>query len=65
MRYLFVDQSGNHFYASTVRELRAQIGNGGSRVSRMYVDRKGKTLKTGYIIGQHWLTQYAPVEVHA
>jgi hypothetical protein len=61
---LYVDQWGNKFYASTVKELRAQIGMGGSKVSTMYCDKKdGGTVKVGYVIGQHWLTAYRPHEV--
>lgn len=61
---LYVDQWGNRFYARTVRELRSQIGMGGSRVSKMYVDRKdGTVAHTGYVIGPHWLTAYEAVEV--
>lgn len=63
-RRLFIDQYGNKFFAQTVKELRGQIGMGGSRVSRMYQDKKdGSTKAVGYVIGQHWLTEYAPVEV--
>lgn len=60
---LYLDQYGNRFYARTVKELRAQIGMGGSRVSRMYQDKKdGRTVCTGYVIGTHWLSAFAPVE---
>lgn len=59
---LFRDQYGNNFFASTVRELRSQIGMGGSRVSKMYQDFKdGGTAHTGYVIGRHWLTAFQPV----
>lgn len=59
---LFVDQYGNRFYSHTVKELRKQIEMGGSRVEKMYCDRKdGSVVHTGYIIGNHWLTMYAPV----
>lgn len=65
-RLLYVDQYGNRFYASTVAELRSQIGMGGSRVSKMYRDKPdGSVTHTGYVIGQHWLTAYAPVELAA
>lgn len=58
---LYVDQYGNRFYASTVRELREQIAGGKSRVSIMYVDGKdGKTYRVGYVIGGHWLAAYVP-----
>ena len=60
---LYVDQYGNTFYASTVKELRNQIGMGGCRVNKMYNDKKtGETVHTGYVIGEHWLTAFAPVE---
>ncbi len=58
---LYVDQYGQRFYASTVKELRSQIGGGGSRVGIMYVDRKdGSTARIGYVIGSHWLREYCP-----
>ena len=61
---LFIDQYGNRFYAHTVKELRKQIGAGGSKVEKMYCDRKdGSTIHTGYVIGGHWLTMYAPVYI--
>jgi len=60
---LYLDQYGNKFHANTVKELRSKIGMGGSRVSKMYVDKKdGHTVHIGYVIGQHWLTQYTPIE---
>lgn len=66
MRKLFIDQWGNKFFARTLKELRAQIGGGGSRVSIMYRDKKdGRTVKCGYVIGGHWLSAYAPVEQEA
>lgn len=57
--YLYVDQFGNRFYARTLSDLRAQIPGG---ISKMYIDRDGGSWHIGYIIGQHWLTKYAPVE---
>jgi hypothetical protein len=59
-RNLYIDQYGNRFYASTVQELREQIKDGGSRVSKMYVDSHtpGKTYHVGYVIGGHWLNGY-------
>lgn len=58
MRKLYVDQYGNRFYAGTLKELKEQVTG---RVSIMYVDTKdGKTMRTGYVIGQHWLTEYVP-----
>lgn len=60
---LFLDQWGNRWWAKTVKELRSQIGMGGSRVSKMYVDKKdGRSVHIGYVVGQHWLTAYQRVE---
>lgn len=61
---LYLDQWGNRFWASTLKELRLQIGSGGSRVSKMYVDKKnGSRAHIGYVIGTHWLTAYQRVEL--
>ena len=58
---LFVDlRTGEHFFARTVKELRSQIGNGGSRVRKMYRDTSSGTFHVGYVIGQHWLEMYKP-----
>lgn len=57
---LYIDQYGSKYYASTVKELKEQVGAG--RVSIMYVDGKdGKTYNVGYVIGQTWLTAYTPL----
>lgn len=61
---LYIDQYGSQFYASTVKELRSQIGNGGSLVRKMYIDKKdGRIVHVGYVIGGLWLTAYRPVEI--
>jgi hypothetical protein len=58
---LYIDQYGSRFHAPTLKALRAQVPG---RVGRMYVDKKdGGTVHCGYVIGKHWLTAYAPVEV--
>lgn len=63
---LYIDQYGSRYYAKTVRELRGKVGMGGSRVSKMYHDTKqGKTVHVGYVVGQHWLTAYKPVQIPA
>lgn len=63
MKTLYLDQWGNKFWAATVKELRSQIGMGGSRVGKMYVDKKdGGALHVGYVVGPHWLTAYRRVE---
>ena len=67
-RTLFINQYGEHFWATTVAELREQFGNGGSRVSKMYVDKiagplSGKACHIGYVIAGNWLSAYAPVEL--
>lgn len=61
---LYLDQWGNRFYATSRKDLRQQIRFGGSRVSKMYRDKKdGSVVHCGYIIGTHWLIAYAPVEI--
>lgn len=63
---LYIDQWGNRFFAKTVKALRQQIGMGGSRVSKMYRDKKdGQVVHVGYVIGGHWLTAYVPFEKEA
>jgi hypothetical protein len=59
---LYIDQYGNKYFASTVKELRSKIGNGGSKVSKMYIDGKGfETYHVGYVIGRYWLRAYKPL----
>lgn len=59
---LYLDQFGNRWWAKTVKELRSQIGMGGSRVSKIYIDKKdGRTAHVGYVIGRHWLEAFQPV----
>jgi hypothetical protein len=63
---LYLDQYGNRFWAKTIKELRNQIGMGGSKVSKMYQGKKdGSTVHTGYVVGQHWLTAFKRVEIKA
>ena len=63
---LYFDQWGNRFWAKTVKELRRKIEGGGSRVGKMYRDKKdGSIVHVGYVIGSHWLTAYRPVEIPA
>lgn len=64
-RLLYINQYGDRYFASTVKGLRAQIEMGGSRVSKMYIDKvNGGTVHVGYVIGNHWLTAYQPVEIN-
>jgi hypothetical protein len=63
---LFLDQYGNRFFASTLKELRSQIGMGGSRVSKMYRDlADGRAVHVGYVVGRHWLEAFQPVAIPA
>ncbi len=58
---LYVDQHNNMFGASTIKELKANVGSSTAR--RMYVDKKdGPPKHVGYIVGSHWLTAYVPYE---
>lgn len=60
--YLYIDQWGQKFFASTIKELKDKIGGG--RVSKMYQDKKnGDTMHVGYIVGGHWCTAYQRVEI--
>ncbi len=59
---LYIDQFGQHWHARTVKELREQIGNGKSRVSKMYRDSKdGTSYHVGYTIGTYWLDAFTPM----
>ena len=60
---LYIDQFGNKWGASTVAELRSNIGGG--RVAKMYRDVAGGAVHCGYIVGAHWCTAYRPVEIAA
>lgn len=60
-RYLYIDQWGNTFFATTVKELCERVGY--TKARRMYVSTKdGRDLHVGYVIGKHWLSKYTPVE---
>jgi hypothetical protein len=60
---LYIDQYGSKYWAKTVRELRSEVGMGGSKVYKMYADKKdGKSVHIGYVVGAHWLTAYQRVE---
>ena len=57
---LYIDQFGNRFFAGTRKELSEQIPG---KVSPMYIDKKdGTTVRVGYVIGQHCLRCYVPLE---
>ena len=61
---LYIDQWGTKYWAKTVKELRKCVGMGGSRVSKMYRDKKdGRVVHVGYVVGDHWLMAYRPVEL--
>lgn len=61
MNKLYLDQFGNKFIAATREELSKQIPG---RVSPMYHDKKdGSTVRVGYVIGEHWLTEFVPNEI--
>lgn len=59
--HLWIDQWGNRFWARSRKKLVAAVGGGA--VSIMYCDKlDGRTVRTGYVVGRHWLTEFAPVE---
>ena len=59
---LFLDQYGGVWHATTIKDLREQIGGA---VSKMYIDNKDrtKTYHTGYVIGQLWLSAFKPTSI--
>ena len=58
---LFLDQYGNRYFVNTVKELCQKVYY--SKAKKMYCDKKdGTTVHVGYVIGQYWMTEYAPVE---
>jgi hypothetical protein len=61
-RLLYLDQYGNRYFASTVKELRVKVGGG--QVRKMYCDKKdGSCVHTGYVVGQYWCSFYQPLEL--
>lgn len=63
---MFVDQYGMKVWASTVKELRAKVDGGGSRVSKMYRDGpKGEAIHVGYVVGTHWFNAFIPMAISA
>jgi hypothetical protein len=61
---LFIDQYGHKYHASNRKELVKEVSAYGSpKVAIMYQDKKdGTTVKVGYVIGGHWLTEYKRIE---
>ncbi len=63
MRKLYLDQYGHRYFASSLKELKAQVPG---RVQKMYADKKdGTTVHVGYVIGDHWLNAFIPLEIPA
>jgi hypothetical protein len=59
---LCINQYGVKIWAKTLKELREQ--SEGGRVSKMYQDKKdGSVVHVGYVIGPHWFSVFAPVEI--
>jgi hypothetical protein len=68
--YMYVDQYSKTFWATTVRDLRAQVGRhiGCSKphISKMYIDKKaGGSVDIGYVIGGRWLERFQRIELPA
>jgi len=58
---LYVDQYGNKWLATTVRELCTKIGR--VRAARMYEDGpNGEVVHVGYVIGEHWCRAFVPYQ---
>ena len=59
MRYMGIDQYGNHFHGLTHPRKDLIDKLGGSSASKMYVDMKdGSTKHVGYVVNTHWVTLY-------
>ena len=59
--HLFIDQYGQKIWARGRMDLKEKAGPG--KVSIMYVDKKdGQTVRCGYVVGQRWFSEFAPVE---
>lgn len=57
---LFIDQYGNRYAVRSRKELKQKLPG---KVSIMYRDKADNTtVRCGYVIGQYWLTEFAPVE---
>jgi VanZ family protein len=63
-RKLYVDQYGNHVWASSLNEMRRRFGG---RVRKMYKDVGDSSVMVGYVIGHHWFTVFhvTPLEIPA
>lgn len=57
-QYMGIDQFGNTFHGlkHPRKELMKRIGN--KHADKMFIDSKGKSFQTGYVIGKHWITVF-------
>lgn len=59
---LFIDQYGNKFSARSRKELCEKVGR--KNAAAMYCDKNdGTVAQVGYVVGQHWLSAFAPVQI--
>lgn len=56
---LYRDQHGHVWFAHSAKELQRKLSG---RISKMYVDRDGKTFHEGYVVGNHWCRAFVPYE---
>lgn len=62
----YLDQYGYKYWASNLKELKKAVCpyTKSPKVSKMYRDKKdGRIVHVGYIVSDHWLTAYRPVEI--
>lgn len=62
---MYLDQYGYKYFAATRTELIKAVCpyTKSPKVSIMYRDKKdGQTVRCGYIVSSHWLTEYIPSE---
>lgn len=62
---MYIDQYGYKYFARTLKELKKEVCPYAEhpKTSIMYQDKKdGSTVRVGYVISDHWLTEYSPSE---
>jgi len=65
---MYLDQYGYKYFARNRKELIAEVCpyTKSPKVSILYRDKKdGTTVRCGYIVSDHWLTEYLPSEIPA
>lgn len=56
--YMGIDQYGETYHNLRYPRKQLMEMHGIRHVSKMYVDRRGKTFHVGYVVGRCWITLY-------